>query len=115
VILGGMRLIAEIAVRHIEAEIVRFERMIGTDPDQLPVLRGTTPGAEIVVKAGISFAREDMAWELALCVLWMQALGPDPASQGWSGLEDLGGRTVRAVWIPGQIGWHIQMMDPNSD
>jgi hypothetical protein len=108
-IVGSKRYSMDILVDDLADQVMRWKALTGHDAARLAMLRGTDKGSEIVMAAMHRWAEVGDRYEVLLGVLWGMAHAPMAA--GWSALDDLGGRIVRAQPVAGR-GWRIDLADP---
>jgi hypothetical protein len=88
---------------------MRWESVTGHEPARLAMLRGTDKGTEIVMGAMKRWADAGDHYEVLMGVMW--GLAHAPTAPGWTALDDLGGKIVRAQPVAGH-GWRIDLANP---
>jgi hypothetical protein len=101
----------ELPVELLEDEVFRFERHVGVGvtAERMSLLRGTDEGSQFAMDSVERSAAKGEGRGVITGVLW--GLAHSPQSPGWSGLDNLGGRIVRAHAVKHR-GWLIQIAAP---
>jgi hypothetical protein len=107
-IVGSRQHSMDILVEGLGDEITRFESLVGHDAERMAMLRSTTRGSEIVMRAVQRAAAVGEAYDAILGVLWGLCHGPQ--GQGWAALDGLGGKIIMARPVQGR-GWRLEIAD----
>lgn len=104
----------EIPAASIDDEVFWFERNVGAGmtAERMEILRGTEQGSQFGSDSIKRAAAEGRGRGVICGVLW--GIAHHPQGAGWSALENLGGRIVRARHVP-ERGWWLEIASPDGE